>query len=266
MTERETFFNNIRHPDNVLDDTPRLVFADFLQENGEADLAELIRVQVQLPHLGECARDFSMGLSCCCSFCDAGGFVLTRRERELLKAHPSWLRNLKIPCLGCEVETVNAGKVRRVPCDTCDGTGDLLRYIPGEGEVAAHGEPVEGSNSRNPTFTRGLTLSVECRLDEVLREGLNWQLESQWQPTPWALAYWRACVGLGRVPWFRVTDMLTAKWQSSGLYFLTSSPESIHLIKFLQYAGLPVAFPTTDSARHALEFALYQFCYNHIEE
>jgi uncharacterized protein (TIGR02996 family) len=38
------------------DDTPRLVYADFLEENGEAERAELIRVQCErerLPHTGQ---------------------------------------------------------------------------------------------------------------------------------------------------------------------------------------------------------------------
>jgi uncharacterized protein (TIGR02996 family) len=38
-----------RHPD---DDTPRLVFADYLEENGQADRAQLIRVQCELARGG----------------------------------------------------------------------------------------------------------------------------------------------------------------------------------------------------------------------
>ena len=43
LSQHEAFLRAIFDaPD---DDTPRLVYADFLQENGEDDRAELIRVQ-----------------------------------------------------------------------------------------------------------------------------------------------------------------------------------------------------------------------------
>lgn len=44
MTERESFVASMR--DNPADDTARLAFADWLDERGEHDRAELIRVQV----------------------------------------------------------------------------------------------------------------------------------------------------------------------------------------------------------------------------
>lgn len=47
MNEREALLRAIyENPD---DDTPRLVFADWLQENGDEARAEFIRVQVELP-------------------------------------------------------------------------------------------------------------------------------------------------------------------------------------------------------------------------
>jgi uncharacterized protein (TIGR02996 family) len=72
------------------EDTPRLVYADWCGENGDHDRAEFIRVQVELARLGGCSRDFSAGLSCCCPFCNAGGYVLRRRERELLRHLDDW--------------------------------------------------------------------------------------------------------------------------------------------------------------------------------
>src|SRR4051812_5415321 len=50
------------------DDTPRLVYPDFLDENGQPERAELIRVQCELARL------------------PSGAAELTRRERELLVA------------------------------------------------------------------------------------------------------------------------------------------------------------------------------------
>jgi uncharacterized protein (TIGR02996 family) len=65
------------------DDAPRLVLADWLDERDDPR-GEFIRVQCRLAGLGECQEDFSLGLSCCCRFCTAGGLALRRRERELL--------------------------------------------------------------------------------------------------------------------------------------------------------------------------------------
>jgi uncharacterized protein (TIGR02996 family) len=49
MTEREMLLAAITsEPD---DDTPRLVYADWLQENGESDRAEYIRIRCRLAHL-----------------------------------------------------------------------------------------------------------------------------------------------------------------------------------------------------------------------
>ena len=49
MTQRDAFLRAIReHPD---DDTPRLVYADWLDEHGDADRAEFIRAQCALARL-----------------------------------------------------------------------------------------------------------------------------------------------------------------------------------------------------------------------
>ena len=71
----------LAHPD---EDWPRLVFADWCDEQGQCERGEFIRVQCRLAELGECRQDFSLGLSCCCPYCNAGGFTLRRREQELL--------------------------------------------------------------------------------------------------------------------------------------------------------------------------------------
>jgi uncharacterized protein (TIGR02996 family) len=66
MNEREALLRAVcENPD---DDTPRLVFADWLQEHGEDNRAEFIRVQIELARGG-------------------GGTRQEQRERELLAAH-----------------------------------------------------------------------------------------------------------------------------------------------------------------------------------
>src|SRR5262249_43368792 len=58
LTQHEAFLRAIF--DAPEDDTPRLVYADFLEENGEGNRAELIRLQCELAGRtkgGEIARD-----------------------------------------------------------------------------------------------------------------------------------------------------------------------------------------------------------------
>jgi uncharacterized protein (TIGR02996 family) len=57
---------------NIDDDTPRLVYADWLIENGQDDRAELIRVQVERARLPAW---------------DAAQVRLGLREQELLRLH-----------------------------------------------------------------------------------------------------------------------------------------------------------------------------------
>src|SRR5262245_52917155 len=81
MSEREAFLRAIcKNPD---DDTPRLVFADWLQENGEEERAEFIRVQCEAARLA--AGDGRL----------AG---LVRRAAELQQQFgKKWLGELPVP-------------------------------------------------------------------------------------------------------------------------------------------------------------------------
>jgi uncharacterized protein (TIGR02996 family) len=78
------FFDDIvAHPD---DDAPRLIYADWLQDNGQPHRAEFIRLQCRLATLGEH---------------DPERLLLEEREEDLLLVHggewrgslPAWLRN-----------------------------------------------------------------------------------------------------------------------------------------------------------------------------
>ena len=65
---------------NIDDDTPRLVYADWLMENEQDDRAEFIRVQIERSRLPSW---------------DAAQVRLRLREQELLKQHgESWLAEL----------------------------------------------------------------------------------------------------------------------------------------------------------------------------
>ena len=68
MSEHAAFLNAVmERPD---DDLPRLVYADYLEETGDAGRAEFIRVQIELARLDEDDDRFA---------------ILTRRESELLE-------------------------------------------------------------------------------------------------------------------------------------------------------------------------------------
>src|SRR6201986_5154337 len=69
MNEREAFLRAIC--DNPDDDTPRLVFADWLQENGEEDRGEFIRLQIEVAGLPDGKKNQRK----------------QSREKELLAAH-----------------------------------------------------------------------------------------------------------------------------------------------------------------------------------
>jgi uncharacterized protein (TIGR02996 family) len=88
MTDRETFLRAIC--DNPTDDTARLVFADWLEEHGDADRGEFIRIEVQIANRGP---DDEIG--------GRRRAALFARRAELLKAHArEWLE----PFLGCAKE------------------------------------------------------------------------------------------------------------------------------------------------------------------
>jgi uncharacterized protein (TIGR02996 family) len=116
MDERKAFLAAITaSPD---DDTPRLVFADWLQEHGEDERAEFIRVQCEIARLDQ--------VDATCPFiteysrpepgavpverwtegvCQCRGCVLVRRERELWdSAAQSMLRELPEAVAGLEVD------------------------------------------------------------------------------------------------------------------------------------------------------------------
>ena len=86
VTERDAFLAEIiAHPE---DDTPRLIFADWLEEHGEEERAEFIRVQCAMarisgcefkePGVKECYRT-ARPHSISCRWCQ-----LKRREQVLL--------------------------------------------------------------------------------------------------------------------------------------------------------------------------------------
>ncbi len=78
----------IEHP---ADDTPRLIYADYLEENGQEERGEFIRVQIELAHIGGLhppADDEDRAII-------RRAKALRRRERELLSEHYiGWIKQV----------------------------------------------------------------------------------------------------------------------------------------------------------------------------
>jgi uncharacterized protein (TIGR02996 family) len=91
MTEREALLRAVcENPD---DDTPRLVFADWLQENGEDARAEFIRIQIRLEVWGEETYESWQEWQQLC-----------RRKLQLYFAHEAAWRVECLAATGCHVE------------------------------------------------------------------------------------------------------------------------------------------------------------------
>lgn len=91
MTDRETLMASIIA--NPADDAPRLVFADWLEEHGQPERAEFIRLQIEKLKCPKCGGSGRFGEFDMASFgvyvCDLPRcLALRKREEELLDAGP----------------------------------------------------------------------------------------------------------------------------------------------------------------------------------
>jgi uncharacterized protein (TIGR02996 family) len=117
MPSTDAFLQTIiENPD---DDAPRLVYADWLEENGEPERAEFIRVQCTLRHLAK--QDTSRARP------------LAEREKELLDRHKAEWRP-RIPALRRALRvTFRRGFVERVTVEARSfvaGADELFRLAP----------------------------------------------------------------------------------------------------------------------------------------
>jgi uncharacterized protein (TIGR02996 family) len=104
MSPEDAFVHDIlNNPD---DDTPRLVFSDWLQEHGRASHAELIRVQCELARLPKKSRDPDE---------KAHREKLAAREKELLRQpefFPRWPAGMPKPEYECFKQGSDAPKLK----------------------------------------------------------------------------------------------------------------------------------------------------------
>jgi uncharacterized protein (TIGR02996 family) len=111
-TAEEGFLSDIRA--NHDDDGVRLIYADWLDEHGQPQRAEFIRVQVELARLTED---------------DPRREALADRQDELIAAHGGeWGR----PCFDSDARKVewSRGLVEEVDLERDDGVEDILRTAP----------------------------------------------------------------------------------------------------------------------------------------
>lgn len=158
------------------DDTRRLAFADWCEENGEPDRAKLIRLQFRLHERDRDGRVI-----------DPLGAVMRAQCDMLIGTHRDWLR---------------------VRCDACGGTGDETSDGQGRCASCVNGDmggltwarEVAGGGlmpvASKVGWRRGFPDAVRCRLGDVCRRQFTGfgvaPDEWFWEPTPWALAVVRA--------------------------------------------------------------------------
>jgi uncharacterized protein (TIGR02996 family) len=131
----------VANPD---EDTPRLVYADWLQDRGEDDRAEFIRVQCKIARCQWCGGGGKINSQRAC-VCKDANYPLRRRERELLRSHGAgWLGDLS----DWRAEAVGP-------------TG--VAWTVMVGTSAQHVIPVE--------FRRGFVEQVTCSAEDWLSHG-----------------------------------------------------------------------------------------------
>src|SRR5262245_13702893 len=93
MRPDEAFLQDIReHPD---DDTPRLIFADWLEEHGQPERGEFIRIQCELARTPPEPPDFARPPFAEAAAQDKMRRALEAREKELIDRNThAWLAPL----------------------------------------------------------------------------------------------------------------------------------------------------------------------------
>lgn len=129
----------LKHPD---DDELRLIFADWLEEQGLVAYPEFIRVQVRLPLIAQCSKPDCFGdvngvdpelcLWWICAHCQER-LRLRKKNSELLE-HPEVKKMLRVPGIsgfGCIIDRGFVGEI------TCAANDWMLG-----GEMAVMAQPI----------------------------------------------------------------------------------------------------------------------------
>jgi uncharacterized protein (TIGR02996 family) len=143
---RDDFMRAVRA--RPADDAPRLVFADWLDEHGDACRAEFIRVQCELAHAAPGPRRAA----------------LETREAALLNAHrPAWTEPVRPLVLACTFRRGFLASVRLTARQLAEHGDALFRLAPlAETEVEAWPDDV-GLLADCPHLARAVQLEVKGR-------------------------------------------------------------------------------------------------------
>lgn len=174
------------------DDLPRLVFADYLDENGEPERAEFVRVQCELAKWGVTPRAYGNWYVDCRNMQSAGTETECRAPTgssgDLCEYHA--LRRREMYLIGR-----NVSEEPRTVCPQYHRwLGDLdSRFVRAYGfNAGAYCRPEEQS------FERGLVTRVWCRLSDWIGgeciHCIHWETSRPGHPDC------RQCSGTGRTP------------------------------------------------------------------
>lgn len=249
------------------DRTRQLGFADWLQENGHEERAELVRVTMRIAEIeallpknpDDMTQDdvIRHDIRECC--------VQVRAELEARLS--AW------PCPGCGGKGYHGSRQHSSECFACGGSGDVLRRLANCGKCDGRGCQSCDRNGRiRPlfplTFRAGYV--VGCTVPTVgalVRECPNCRGETN-------LSRGQYCKGYGYIPtprlralaatppwgvpleWVRVEDATILGDIGMG-FFIAYSPLPIPLVDILQKR--PERFDTPDAAHLALGAALIAF-------
>lgn len=150
------------------EDTPRLVLADALDEAGEPDRAELVRVQVELAAIpptrafAGCSREIE----------------LRRRAGALTAAHPEWRPECPV-CYGTGLHP--EAPEAMPPCPHCNRQKRIGHFERGLLTVPVPNLAALFERSNSPCEACRYTGFVNC----AACRGAGW-VESKWHLTPYA--------------------------------------------------------------------------------
>ena len=176
-SERRWFIEAIRQ--NLDDDAPRLIYADWLEERGENERAEFIRVQCELARIAGCSCDTVRGLPKYgwCLECS-----LKDRERELLLAMPNEQHTMNRPSSGTWTWIWHRGFIDSITCTAADWLhhGDAilaehpvrevrLTTWPGRGDLRDVYDGMSGIECKDGTMRYGRWPGVTFHLPEPQR-------------------------------------------------------------------------------------------------
>jgi uncharacterized protein (TIGR02996 family) len=159
-TREELYATILDDPEEV---SRRLVYADWLDENDEPERAEFIRVEYELVRCEWCGGSgmINSQVACVCTELPHPRAELRRREKELRRLHPEWLRAECPRCKGVPHPKFHEPSPEGLPpCLCCGGLGDLFRkWHPSSGR-GIH-------QPRTVVFRNGFPHSVGCELREI---------------------------------------------------------------------------------------------------